>query len=93
MPFASDGWPGISDSQVYAEELALARLADELGFMSAAAWGTPDQILSTLEKRRDLIGPFEYTTAFRYGGIPFEEAKASMELFGSEVLPVLQSWR
>src|SRR4051812_6528617 len=32
MPFASDGWPGISDGQVYAEELRLARLADELGF-------------------------------------------------------------
>jgi hypothetical protein len=32
MPFASDSWEGISDSQVYAEELGLVRLADELGF-------------------------------------------------------------
>ncbi|MGY9075627.1 MAG: LLM class flavin-dependent oxidoreductase, partial [Acidimicrobiales bacterium] len=37
MPFASDGWEGISDSQVYAEELGLARLADELGFNVAWA--------------------------------------------------------
>ena len=32
MPFASDGWPGITDGQVYDEELRLAFLADELGF-------------------------------------------------------------
>ena len=32
MPFASDGWTDITDSQVYAEELGLAKLADELGF-------------------------------------------------------------
>jgi alkanesulfonate monooxygenase SsuD/methylene tetrahydromethanopterin reductase-like flavin-dependent oxidoreductase (luciferase family) len=29
---ASDGYPNISDGQVYAEEVKLARLADELGF-------------------------------------------------------------
>ena len=61
-------------------------------FMKATAWGTPDQILANLEQRRELIGPFEYTTAFRYGGIPYEEATASMQLFASEVLPVIQTW-
>ena len=32
MVFASYGWDGISDRQVWDEELRLARLADELGF-------------------------------------------------------------
>ena len=32
MVFASHGWDGISDGQVYDEEIRLARLADELGF-------------------------------------------------------------
>ena len=32
MVFASYGWSDISDQQVWAEELRLARLADELGF-------------------------------------------------------------
>ena len=32
MVFASYGWTGVSDSQVWDEELALARLADDLGF-------------------------------------------------------------
>jgi alkanesulfonate monooxygenase SsuD/methylene tetrahydromethanopterin reductase-like flavin-dependent oxidoreductase (luciferase family) len=32
MVFTSHGWSGIRDSQVYDEEIRLARLADELGF-------------------------------------------------------------
>lgn len=80
----------------YAKAAEVLRRVGESGFldmfMKATAWGTPDQILANLEQRRELIGPFEYTTAFRYGGIPYEEAEASMRLFASEVLPVVQSW-
>lgn len=80
----------------YAKSAEVLRRVGESGFldmfMKATAWGTPDQILANLEERRSLIGPFEYTTAFRYGGIPYEEATASMHLFASEVLPVIQSW-
>ena len=80
----------------YARAAEVLRRVGESGFldmfMSATAWGTPDQILAKLEQRRELIGPFEYTTAFRYGGIPYEEATASMQLFADEVLPVVQSW-
>jgi alkanesulfonate monooxygenase SsuD/methylene tetrahydromethanopterin reductase-like flavin-dependent oxidoreductase (luciferase family) len=80
----------------YAKAAEVLRRVGESGFlqmfMKATSWGTPDQILANLEQRRELIGPFEYTTAFRYGGIPFEEAEASMRLFASEVLPVLKSW-
>src|SRR3954452_22545305 len=80
----------------YAKASEVLRRVGETGFlqmfMSATAWGDPDQILSTLKERRDVIGPFEYTTAFRYGGIPYEEAEASMRLFAREVLPVLKTW-
>jgi len=80
----------------YAKAAEVLKRVGESGFldmfMTAAAYGTPDQILATLEQRRELLGPFEFTTAFRYGGIPFEEAEASMRLFASEVLPVVQSW-
>jgi len=80
----------------YAKAAEVLRRVGESGFlqmfMKATSWGTPDQILANLESRRELIGPFEYTTAFRYGGIPFEDAEASMRLFADEVLPVLHSW-
>ncbi len=62
------------------------------GFMSSNAYGTPDQILEAFEQRRDALGPYELATCFRYGGIPFEESKASLELFAAEVLPVLKTW-
>lgn len=62
------------------------------GFLAANVFGTPDQILGALRARRELIGPFELCTCFRFGGIPYEEAEASMRLFAREVLPVLKTW-
>ena len=80
----------------YAKAAEVLRRVGESGFlamfMKAATWGTPDQILARLEERRELLGSFEYTGAFRYGGIPYEEAQASMRLFASEVLPVIKTW-
>jgi alkanesulfonate monooxygenase SsuD/methylene tetrahydromethanopterin reductase-like flavin-dependent oxidoreductase (luciferase family) len=62
------------------------------GFMKAAVWGPPDRILRELEARRAVIGDFELDTAFRFGGIPYETAEASLRLFAREVLPVLKTW-
>jgi hypothetical protein len=61
--------------------------------MKAAVWGPPDRILRELEARRAVIGEFELNTSFRFGGIPYETAEASLRLFAKEVLPVLQSWK
>lgn len=62
------------------------------GFMSASAYGTPDQIIEQFAARRELMGDFELATNFRFGGIPFDQATDSMRLFAAEVLPELQSW-
>ena len=62
------------------------------GFMKAAVWGPPDRVLRELEARRAVIGEFELDTAFRFGGIPYETAEASLRLFAKEVLPVLKTW-
>ena len=62
------------------------------GLLRANAYGTPEQILAKFEERRDIIGPFELATCFRFGGIPIEEAEASMRLFAEEVLPVIKPW-
>jgi alkanesulfonate monooxygenase SsuD/methylene tetrahydromethanopterin reductase-like flavin-dependent oxidoreductase (luciferase family) len=61
-------------------------------FMKASTWGTPDKVLRMLEARRELIGPFELCTSFRFGGIPYDKAEASLRLFAKEVLPVLKTW-
>jgi hypothetical protein len=62
------------------------------GFMKAAMWGPPDRILRELEARRAVIGDFELNTAFRFGGMPYATAEASLRLFAKEVLPVLKTW-
>lgn len=62
------------------------------GFLEATAHGTPDQILAKYRARWELVGPFEAAPAFRFGGVPYEQAEASLRLFASEVLPELQRW-
>ncbi len=62
------------------------------GFMQANGYGTPDQILGRLESRRKILGSFEQSTSFRFGGISYEHAEKSMRLFAKEVLPVLKTW-
>ena len=62
------------------------------GFMKAAVRGPPDRVLRELETRRSVIGDFELDTAFRFGGIPYPTAEASLRLFAKEVLPVLKTW-
>ncbi|MET0144937.1 MAG: hypothetical protein ABW328_09150 [Ilumatobacteraceae bacterium] len=63
------------------------------GFLAATASGTPDQILEVYRPRYELLGPFDVAPAFRFGGIPFDEAEASVRLFTAEVIPVVRSWR
>ena len=81
----------------YAQKSAIAREAGVEGmidgFMKAAIWGPPDQILRALEARRQTMGHLELATSFRFGGIPYEIAEASMRLFAKEVLPVIKSWQ
>ncbi len=62
------------------------------GFLASNAYGTPDQIIDKFRDRRSRIGDFELATCFRFGGIPFDEANASMNLFASRVLPEIKSW-
>jgi hypothetical protein len=49
-------------------------------------------VVAKYRARWELLGPFEAAPAFRFGGIPYEEAEASMRLFAAEVLPELKSW-
>ena len=62
------------------------------GFLAATCHGTPEQIIEKYRARRELLGDFEAAPAFRFGGIPFDEAKASVKLFAEEVIPELKRW-
>ena len=87
---------GMTGYESYAGAADVIRRVGEAGFLEgyldATAHGTPDQILERYRARWDLIGPFEAAPAFRFGGIPFDEAEVGMRLFAEEVMPVLKSW-
>lgn len=92
-----DHFEGLKGYGAYASAAGALRRMGESGFLGgfldATAHGTPEQILEAYRARWDLIGRFEAAPAFRFGGIPFDEAEASMRLFAAEVLPELRSWR
>jgi len=78
MIFAGYGWDNIADDQVWDEDLRLARQAPVLGF--DALWSAEHHF-------------FDYSFSFRFGGIPYDKAEASLRLFAGEVMPVLKSWQ
>jgi hypothetical protein len=61
-------------------------------YVSHQAWGTPQQILDRLEKRRRIIGAYEWNSIVSFAGMPYDEVEKSMRLIGSKVLPELRSW-
>ena len=61
-------------------------------YVELMPWGTPDQVLEKLSRLRDLIGMAAFNPSFNFGGMPFDVARASVELFAAEVIPVLRSW-
>jgi len=57
-------------------------------YADAALWGTPEQILDRLAWMQDVMGEFELVVAPAFGGMPYDQARESLELFATEVVPV-----
>jgi alkanesulfonate monooxygenase SsuD/methylene tetrahydromethanopterin reductase-like flavin-dependent oxidoreductase (luciferase family) len=58
-------------------------------YLGVNVWGTPDDIIDRLRARTEVLGDHDLTCCFRYAGLPYEEAEASMRLFAETVLPVV----
>jgi alkanesulfonate monooxygenase SsuD/methylene tetrahydromethanopterin reductase-like flavin-dependent oxidoreductase (luciferase family) len=54
---------------------------------SVALFGTPDQILRQVSDIRDVLGDFQLIVIPSFGGLPYDQATASLELFAKEVMP------
>jgi alkanesulfonate monooxygenase SsuD/methylene tetrahydromethanopterin reductase-like flavin-dependent oxidoreductase (luciferase family) len=61
-------------------------------YVNVQVWGTPQQILDKLERRRRILGDFELNVCASYAGLPYEDVERSMRLFAREVLPEVRSW-
>jgi alkanesulfonate monooxygenase SsuD/methylene tetrahydromethanopterin reductase-like flavin-dependent oxidoreductase (luciferase family) len=56
-------------------------------YAACALSGTPDQILAKIAEIKDVLGSFELTLLPSFGGMPYEQAEQSLQLFAKEVLP------
>jgi len=55
-----------------------------------APMGSPERVAAALADDIRTLKPSHLSCMFQYGGIPQLQAMTSMELFGSEVLPILE---
>lgn len=79
----------------YGKRAALLRKNPEgfaKGFIGGHPWGTPDMVIERTHELAEAFGTSEITFVFRYGGMPLDMARASMELFASEVLPAVKKF-
>ena len=75
----------------YAETAALLRQVGLQAAAEAAAsvalFGTPDQLLRQVADIKDVLGDFQLIVIPSFGGLPYDQAAASLELFAKEVMP------
>jgi alkanesulfonate monooxygenase SsuD/methylene tetrahydromethanopterin reductase-like flavin-dependent oxidoreductase (luciferase family) len=56
-------------------------------YAASALWGTPGQIAEQIAAIADVLGDFELIVLPSFGGMPYQQAERSLELFAKEVMP------
>ncbi|MGH3387848.1 MAG: LLM class flavin-dependent oxidoreductase [Actinomadura sp.] len=89
--FAGHHFAETEGYQRYAETAQAIR---DAGLEAAAAAyadcslsGTPDQLIEQLTDIRDVLGGFQLILLPSFGGMPYDQAERSLELFAKEVMP------
>jgi len=94
--FLGDHFAKAKGYETYARAAEMLRQAGQEAatdaFVEAQSWGTPQQILDKLERRRGAIGDFELNIITSFAGLPFEDAEMSLRLFAEQVLPEIRTW-
>lgn len=60
-------------------------------FADAQLWGTPDEVVEKAAAIAELTGTAHLACAFRYAGVPYDHAEASMRLFAAEAAPRIRA--
>lgn len=58
-------------------------------YLDNHCWGTPEQCIAKIRGICDAFHPEEFMLVFRYGSMPIEAARKSLQLFAREVLPAV----
>jgi alkanesulfonate monooxygenase SsuD/methylene tetrahydromethanopterin reductase-like flavin-dependent oxidoreductase (luciferase family) len=64
---------------------------ERAAYSETQIWGTPEEIVDAWEQRLDAVGDAIAMFVFRFGGMPIEIARKSLQLFSHEVLPHLRT--
>jgi alkanesulfonate monooxygenase SsuD/methylene tetrahydromethanopterin reductase-like flavin-dependent oxidoreductase (luciferase family) len=87
---------GVRGYEMYASAsdvlAAMGRDEQAASYTTVQSFGSPRTILDKLRRRREIIGDFELSVIVRYGSLGQEQAEASMQRFGREVIPELHRW-
>lgn len=59
------------------------------GFVQSQLWGTPEKIIEGWKKRFEMTGELRPALAISYAGLPFDLARGSLQLIGTQVVPEL----
>ncbi|MGH8988071.1 MAG: LLM class flavin-dependent oxidoreductase [Acidimicrobiales bacterium] len=85
------GYERYAEAAKFLQELGLEKAAEN--YLSTTLWGNPQRILGQIEAIRDAVGDFELSLQCAFGGMPYDQARASLELFAREVMPKARSMR
>jgi len=89
----TSGFDGVKGYEAYAQ--MQKRLESKQGAPQtdhapgAVLFGSPQEILDVIGAYKEALGTEYLVLHASYGGMPLAEAQASLELFASEVLPVV----
>ena len=61
------------------------------GFFDSHPWGTPEQTIARATELAEAFGTNEIMFVFKYGSMPIDKARKSMNLFAKEVMPALKA--
>jgi len=84
------GYENYANASQILRETGLDKAAEI--YATQQAFGTPQQILDKLEKRRSQLGDFEWNVCTSFAGLPFKDVESSTRLLGKEVLPEVRKW-
>jgi alkanesulfonate monooxygenase SsuD/methylene tetrahydromethanopterin reductase-like flavin-dependent oxidoreductase (luciferase family) len=80
-----EGYQRYDDLARAFREAGLEKAADN--YAACALTGSPSQILEQLSDIRDVLGTFQLVLLPSFGGMPYDQAEQSLQLFAKEVLP------
>jgi len=90
---ASDHFKNIKGYEHYTAMQSQAAAAKDYNpgqaWVDNCVWGTPDQCIAKIQKLCDAFHPDEFMLTGRYGSMPHDLSKKSLELFAREVVPAV----